>query len=247
MNNNNFSINRLHHFVLRQLTLNTYPALIAYGAVFGLLLIISLLTAYFNAGHIDNLKGLYLTVFMAGGFIFTSMIFSEMHTPQKSYAYLTLPVSASEKLIGSWLLSSPVFIVVFSVSIFIIGLISGAVANRPQFSMELFDHDYFIVVAVYLVTQTIFFLGAVYFRKNNFLKTLLALFALAAVLSAYSGLIFWILFGNNMEGMNENVSFGTFKGTIEFLAEQVIPFIFWYLLGPFMLVVSYFRLKERQV
>jgi hypothetical protein len=47
---------------------------------------------------------------------------------------------------------------------------------------------------IYLVTHSVFLLGATYFRKNNFLKTLLALFLISLALNIYSGLVGWGVF-----------------------------------------------------
>ncbi len=244
MHSNSFSINRIYHFILRQLSLSIYPALIAYGAIFGVLLIISLLTAYFASEDIYNLFGLYLTVFMLGGYIFTSRIFSELHVPQQSYAYLTLPVSTSEKVVGSWLLSSVFYVVVYALMMLVLSLISGLVAQRPDFIAHVFGKTFLIIIGVYLVTQTIFFLGAIYFRKNNFLKTILAMFLVLITISAVTALLGWLIVGDIMNhNMNENdLSFEPGETVLD-----VIQALFWYAFGPFMLIVSYFRLKERQV
>ncbi|QHT68745.1 hypothetical protein GXP67_19890 [Rhodocytophaga rosea] len=245
MNQDNFNINRLFNFIQRQVSLNLPPMLIAAGGIFGLLLVVSLFVAYFDPRDIREINSFYLTVFFIGGFIFTSRIFSELNSPQKSYFYLTLPVSTLEKVIGSWVLSSPVYVVVFSVGIFIIYLITGLVAGGNHASIpDMFDKHYFQSMGVYMVTQTVFFLGAAYFRNYNFLKTLLALFVLQVIIGSYSGLLGWMLFGSKLQ--SEDFS-GGFQYFVEYTIPQIAHVLFWYLLAPFLLVVSYFSLKERQV
>jgi hypothetical protein len=247
MDKTNFNINRLSNFVQRQVSLNLPPMLIAAGGVFGLLLVVSLFTAYFNPEGVRELKGFYLAAFFIGGFIFTSRIFSELNSPQKSYFYLTLPVSTLEKVIGSWVLSSPVYVVVFSIGILIIYLITGLIAGGNYASIpDMFDRHYFQAMGAFMVTQTVFFLGAAYFRNYNFLKTLLALFILQVIIGSYGGLLGWMLFGGN-----NNIDPVDFSGSFQYFVEHTVPQIahvfFWYLLAPFLLVVSYFSLKERQV
>lgn len=246
MNKNNFDMNRLSHFIQRQVTMNVPPMLIAAGAVFGALLVISLLVAYFNPQEVRDLKGLYMAVFFIAGYILTSRIFSELHSPQKSYAYLTLPVSTLEKLTGSWLLSSPVYVIVFSILLFMIYLATLLMAGDYTTLADLFDKQYFYVMAIFMVTQTIFFLGACYFRKNNFFKTVLAIFLLVIIIGLYSGLLGWTLFGG--EGNISSEDFPSdFRLFVENISKWTSQVFFWSLLGPFMLVVSYFSLKERQV
>lgn len=245
MNQNNFNINRLSNFIQRQVSLNLPPMLIAAGGIFGLLLVISLFSAYFDPTDVRELKGFYLAAFFIGGFIFTSRIFSELNSPQKSYFYLTLPVSSLEKVVGSWLLSSPIYVVVFSIGILIVYLITGIVAGFNNASIpDMFNKQYFLVMGVYMVLQTVFFLGAAYFRNYNFLKTLLALFILQVIIGLYGGLLAWMFFGGSLQSDD-------FSGSFQYFVENTIPqiahIIFWYLLAPFLLVVSYFSLKERQV
>lgn len=244
MNKNQFNINRLSNFLQRQVALNLPPMLIAAGALFGTLLVVSLLVGYFNPSEVRDLKGFYLAAFFIGGYIFTSRIFAELHSPQKSYFYLTLPVSTLEKLTGSWLLSSPVYVVVFSLMIFIVYFITSIVAGNYASLPEMFDRHYFTAVGAFMVTQTVFFLGASYFRNHNFLKTLLALFVIQIIVGAYGGLLGWMLFGG--EGLNSNDFSGGFKYFVDTTVPQVAHIFFWYLLAPFLLVVSYFSLKERQ-
>jgi hypothetical protein len=244
--NNTFDINRLSKFVQRQVALNAPPMLIAAGAVFGTLLIVSILTGYYGPENMEGLLGFYVFVFFLGGFILTSNIFSELHSPQKSYFYLTLPVSATEKLAGSWILTSPIYVIVFSIVAYLIYLIPTLMVGNQYPVPTFFGPDYLRIVATYLVIQTIFFLGAAYFRKYNFLKTLLSVFLLQIGIGLYAGLLFWLLFnGGKVQGQDiENTGFKSF---VENTVPQIAHIFFWYILGPLMLVVSYFSLKEREV
>ncbi|QCR23834.1 hypothetical protein [Pontibacter sp. SGAir0037] len=242
-----FDFTRLGFFIRRQLYMNMGALWISLAAVVGAMLIISALFAYFNPQDTDTLLGLrnmYLVVFMIGGYMFTSNVYHEMNSPQKSFTFLTLPVSATERLVGAWIISSPVYIVVYAACMALLGFISCAIAKQPDYFPALFDRPVLICVQVFLVTQTLFFLGACTFKGYNFLKTLLTIIVVGMALAAYSGGLGYLLFGNR--GVKVGPT-GEFKETAEFIFTKVIPFIFWYLLAPFLLVVSYFKLKERQV
>ncbi|WP_114782180.1 hypothetical protein [Botryobacter ruber] len=243
--NPQFNSTRLGYFIKRHLYLNVSSLWIAIAAVVGTLLVISALFAYFNPGTLPGLRNLYLVVFFVGGYFFTSKIFDEMHTPQKSYSFLTLPVSATEKLIGGWIITGPVYVLVFALFMVLLLFISSLIADRPEALPFLFDSNFFTSIKVFLVTQTIFFLGACSFRGNNFLKTLLMLFVLVLLIGMYGSGLAFLLFGEG--NISVNAYPADLKNTMEFIIKQVIPFIFWYLLGPFLLLVSYFKLKERQV
>jgi hypothetical protein len=61
----------------------------------------------------------------------------------------------------------------------------------------------------------------------------------------FAGLLFLLLFGTTSLHI-ENVS-PEFQYFMTDVFTKVLSFLFWYVLAPFMLVVSYFKLKERQV
>ncbi|GAA4426030.1 hypothetical protein GCM10023188_07630 [Pontibacter saemangeumensis] len=244
--NTELNLKRLGFFLRRQLYLNFSTMWIAITAVLGLLLIISALFAYFNrdADTLLGLRNLYLVVFMLGGYIFTSKVFDEMHAPQKSYMFLTLPVSAAEKLLAAWFISSPVYVVVFGLMMLVLSFFSSLLAGSVDALPFLFDRTFFTCIQVYIVTQALFLLGATAFRGNNFLKTLLAVIVAVLLIAAYSGGVGYLLFGqSNYRGGPSD----EFKDTAEYIFTKVIPMLFWWLFAPFMLVVSYFKLKERQV
>lgn len=244
--NSVLDLKRLSYFTKRQLYLNMGALWMALAAVVGALLIISALFAYFKSNEPQTLVGLrnlYLVVFFIAGFIFTSSVFNEMNSPQKSFTFLTLPVSTTERLVGAWFISSPVFIVVFGVCMALLAFISCLIADRADVFQHLFDRPVIICLQVFIVTQTIFFLGSCTFVGHNFLKTLLTLFVIVLIVGTYSAGFGYLLFGKDGPGSIDQ----EFKDTAEYIFTKVLPFVFWYLLAPYLLVVSYFKLKERQV
>ncbi|TXK31553.1 hypothetical protein FVR03_19670 [Pontibacter qinzhouensis] len=245
-----FDLGRLGYFIKRQLNLNLNSLWIAIVSNFGTMLVISALFAYFNRQDEEVLYGLrnmYLVAFSLSGYVFTSMVFKEMNSSKTSYAFLTLPVSKLEKLVGAWLVSAPVFVVLYGLMILLLAFFSSMLAQQPEVFPSLFDHNVWVCVKVYLVTQSIFFLGACTFNGNNFLKTLLALLVFAFIIGLYSTMLGYLLFNSEGQVVNEQTMNPVLKDNFTFIFTKIIPFIFWYLLAPFMLVVSYFKLQERQV
>jgi len=240
--NNTFELSRLVNFIKRQALLNIPTLLIGAGAVFGCLLLITLLVAYFNPDDIQNLVALYLVVLFVSGFIFTSRIFSELNQPSTGYAFLTLPASPLEKLLGSWLVSSPVYVAVYVLITFIIYTLGCLIARSPEM-IGPFYPEMAHAIGSFMVLQTIFFLGAITFRKNNMLKTLFALFVFGVILAAFTGISVFIAF----EGTWQNEDFPLSSISLFEDASKVLPFLFEVALGPFLLIVSYFKLKEREV
>ncbi len=238
-----YNPNRQFNFVVRQATLYRNRWLIAAAAIFGILLLVSLFTAYTNPAGLVGVKTFYSTVFMITGLIFTSQIFMELHAPNQAYSFLTLPVSTLEKLVGSWLLTSPVFILVYTVATYAIYLLSALISGVGVSPASFFTAELGQTIASYMVIQTIFLWGACYFRKNNFLKTVLSLLLLFIVLGAYGGLLVWLFFGNNL---NVEPKADT-EALVENTLQPILSFLYWGVLGPYMLVTTYFTLKERQL
>ncbi|MDQ3394679.1 MAG: hypothetical protein M3512_11290 [Bacteroidota bacterium] len=242
---NTLNISRLGLFIRRQITINIHSFWIALGAIAGILFITSVAVAYFNPYDLSGLQGLYITAFFLGGLIFTSKIFSELHTPQKSYALLTLPISNLEKLIGAWLVTAPVFVLVYLMFIFIITSISSLIAGHSTALVQIFSREIWDSIGHYLVIHSIFFLGACTFKGNNFLKTLFAIFLFTMILALFAGLMFLIVFKSTHVQI-DNVS-PEFQYFITDVFAKYATYFYWYVLAPFMLVVSYYKLKERQI
>lgn len=241
-----FDLTRLGHFIKRQLYMNLRAMWVAIAAITGILLVVSGFVAYFNPDDVNNLVPFYLVVLFLGGYIFTSMIFNEMHSPQKSYAFLTLPVSAAEKLVGAWLVVAPVYLITAVVSIFILSTVSSWVAGEPVHLPGLLDEGVIKIIGSFLVIQTIFFLGATAFKGNNFLKTLLALFVFFTLMAMFTGGVGYLFFSDSGLRFTEQDA-NLMETKFGFIVKQVIPFLFWFVLPLYLLVVSYFKLKERQV
>ena len=101
-------------------------------------------------------------------------------------------------------------------------------------------------MGIYVVTQSVFFLGALYFRKNNLLKTLLSVFVIQAIFSIVMVFAGWLILGEFNQLNEENIPADTmyfFTVNIPEIARTV----FWVVTAPFFLIVSYFKFKEREV
>jgi hypothetical protein len=236
-----FDLGRLGFFIKRQLLLNIKSLWIGISAIAGTLLVITLLVSYFNPTGIYGLTPLYLTVFMISGFIFSSMVFFEMNSSKTSYAFLTLPVSTAEKLVGSWIVSSPVFVVLFMGAIVILSFVSTIISGVSFTAFPLFDKGTYEAIGTYMLGQTIFLVGATAFNGNNFLKTLLSLFLIQLGIAIVAGLMYYIFFGTGGHYVSKEA-----QGAVGNFVKTVTPVFYW-ALAPYLLLITYFKLKERQV
>jgi hypothetical protein len=219
--------------------------------VVGFLLFISLIKIVFGSPIVadSNFFGLTMPFFFAGGYVFTSTIFSELHKSNRGYLFLTLPASALEKLLASWLITSVLYVIASIFIIFLMNVILKVFSGNVMPLFNLFQPSLLKSYAVYLVTQPVFLLGAIYFRGVNFLKTTLALFVIVFIVSIYSTVAARLIVVHNFSNIH------AFDGNMpdnlmnffENIFAPTIKIIFWYCLAPFFMVVSYFRLKEREV
>ncbi|TVQ88357.1 MAG: hypothetical protein EA393_09055 [Bacteroidetes bacterium] len=248
---NQFSIQRLFLLMKRHSVMNAKTWLIGLGALSGILIIIALIQSYSNGFFdLESLVTIGTIFIFIGGFIVTSAAYNELHTPARGQFYLILPANTLEKLLSNWLLSSAVFVVVafvlLSVVLGITTLLSSWVFNTDTAFFNPFTHDNLENMGVYVVVQSIFFLGALYFRKNNFIKTLLSVFVVMFGLSIILGFLGWVILGEFNHISDENLPESNFVFFTETLP-QIARIIFWWLTAPFFLLVSYFKLKEREV
>lgn len=244
-----YNPNRQYLFLVRQITLFKQRWIIAAAAVFGLLLLSSLATAYLNPDKLMNMLIVYAFVFFIGGLIFSSQVFMELNSPNQAYSFLTLPVSTLEKLFGSWLLTTPLYILVYTFVTYTIYLLSTLITG---FAISPFEHfgweAYFELIGAYLVIQTIFLWGACYFKKNNFLKTVLSLIVFVSALCLWGVFLVWVLFGEQRElSVTPSETQEAINSFLEAWLAPTLEFLFWGVLGPFMLLISYFTLKEREL
>lgn len=104
----------------------------------------------------------------------------------------------------------------------------------------LYEWDTLKTIGTFLVLQTIFFLGATTFKKNAFFKTILGLIVLSLGILAFVGIVFIALFKGGGYSFNYDLSSGCSN------TGHWIGTVLWILLAPYLLLISYFKLKERQ-
>lgn len=252
--NNTFSLTRLFFLGKRQVLGNLSGFLIAFAAFAGTLLVISLLAGYSDPGRLSRIAPLFYVALFIGGYVFTSNIFAELHSPQRSIPFLTLPVSKIERLVNVWLLTAILFPVLallsYALVVFLAHLILGVPLTGDSFSM-IWSKSALNVVMIYVITQSIFLFGAIYFRKHNFFKTLLSLFVILIVIGLFMLIVGYILFGTfkfDNEMLMQQSSFSpALERFFTHTLVEIVKFAFYYLTIPFFLLLTWFGIKERQV
>lgn len=201
----------------------------------------------------------YFIMLSIGGILLASLSFAELGDRKKEHAYLLLPGSAFEKYLSRYILTSWLYVAgsLFVYSVFILAA-AGVypLFHVKQFSISAcFKLKLFLYLLYYLMFHPVFFLGAVYFRKHAFLKTLVALLSLPFILMCFQFLLTRILYHDSVF-LPENHFRGMFFPFLSshwdlwFFDLWAIPWLLnlWLFpaIPPFLLIVGYIRLKERE-
>jgi len=208
----------------------------------------------------------YLSLFAVGSF-YASQYFSDLGSRAKGINFLLVPASAFEKLLCSLLYTVVLFFVVFLTTFYLVDTLMVVIANSfprvPKTSvLNIFN---VVVVPVnldatinfllfFFAVQSAFLLGSVYFEKFSFIKTIISCFVAGFILFCvmyFFGTKF-LPNGDYPKGFL-NAYRVYIDGENDRLVQlpdwigQVLRFIVFYTIAPFLWVVTYYRLKEKQV
>ncbi|HKL59226.1 MAG TPA: hypothetical protein VJ863_04960 [Sphaerochaeta sp.] len=194
-----------------------------------------------------------------GGLIITSLSFADdMFSKNGQQEWLMLPATSLEKFLSKGVLSAfayPVaLIVVFFLSSVIIEPVQLLFFGNPVTLFNPFTREVASQLAMYWVWQSIFLLGATYFHKGHFFKTILALgvigFALAALGLLFVKIIFSIKYGSSLRTFDVVFSFDSLlfqPATGAIGAFRVFGNILYFVVLPvFCWVTAFFRVEEVQ-
>lgn len=214
--------------------------------------------------------GLFLT-----GCLYASLLFSDLSDGPKATSYLLLPVSLLEKLLTTILFGVILFFICYTIIFYVIDIpmvkLSNEMirskaalihfANYPIqevtnvfFPPKLAEANIFIYILLgYFVIQSIFLLGSVYFVNFQFIKTLVAglIVFLILVFFVHKVLGSFMPYGGFFTPFTVYRVNDVLKGELmiklpEWL-NSILLFLIKYSLAPCLWVVTYFRLKEKEV
>jgi len=219
---------RLGQLFLREIAHGYRGLLVAAAAVAGSIIVIAALGALGrNMGGApdgtvigDNYWFYFQGLLFLGGCIVTSMAFREVWQGGGGIAYLTLPGSTLEKVVVKLLLTSAGYAVGALVLISATASVSEAL-DRLVFGV---GHGFFNPftpavgqsVVRYVVIQSFFLLGSIWFRKLAFIKTALSIMVIAVALGILAGIALRIGVGPHLTAMGTGFGPGNGTGTMRF-------------------------------
>ncbi len=256
--NNQFSIRRLGYLGRNYFINNWRSLVIAAGVISGVTFIMTVFEAWVSSKTDMEYGSMLIGSMVIWGIINASMAFHTLHDKNHNEAYLLLPASALEKVSVKILFSSLVLPLGIMVLIGLTSILSEgvtAVIFRTGFHpLNPFRPVFFQVWGYTVIAQSLFILGAAWFRKAHFIKTVLALIIGAIGLALVSGILFRIVFASYFEGFftpievnfdMESLMAQHYPGLMNFL-KYAWRIVFYLVLAPFCWFTAWLRVKETQ-
>lgn len=191
-----------------------------------------------------------------GGFILTSVFFAQdMFSRTGQHNWLTLPASQAHKFLAKGILTALVYPValnlLFFLSSIIIELLALLLFRDSVYLFNPLAYGTRNIFLHYIVNQSIFLLGATYFRKAHFIKTVLALSLLGITLSIITAFFVRLVFApyfTSMLGVRLAFPINTLEThfTLTTIGRWLGGFLYWFILPLFCWFTAYLRVKEVQ-
>ena len=245
--NEQLSGQRLGWLLRNDLIRSSRSALVIAGTAALVAAIVSLGGAYdgFVGQEPTFYRAFFIAALFAWGTIATSVCFNDMHGRATNTAFLLLPASALEKTLSRLLLHTIgliAFLLVFTtvLSWVLEGINLLWIGDRRQFFSP-FDEVARLLMPHFIVAQALFFLGAAWFRKVSFVKTVGTVIAVVIGLSAIAAALGW------MVGPSPCRNTDCLEFPFVDWIEEAAPVAYFYLLPPFCWLVAWLRVSEAQV
>jgi hypothetical protein len=198
-----------------------------------------------NIFSVNESPTIFIWMLFIGGILTTSFAFKNLHNPYKNYFFLMLPASNLEKFIEHVFLTAIfyplILLLVYSCFYWVLSFVVFFVAHKFIFIATPFLYTTWKIIFIYIVMQSIFLVGAVYFKKNVLIKTILALCIIGVVIFVFITLLAKLFFASLYSDM-----FIVIPHLPNFVADVfgTLYAAFFMLLAPFCWVITYFRMKE---
>jgi hypothetical protein len=237
------------------------------GLLLLLLIFIGLTETHFS--RYSDLFPFYLTGLYVAGLIFTSLSFNELGNKSKGIDYLLLPASHLEKFLTTLLITTIGFLLVYHVAFFLAAkVLDGIISIRTGTHMEndlphTLKDDWYWNCYIWVVAQSVFFLGAVYFHKYSLIKTAFVFIVFVLFLYLVNAVFVQLFFYKAINDWRAHVPFvgvdisvqpgnGPMRYYHKFLMipegmSDVLIFTAKYLIAPILWTIAYFRLRDKEI
>lgn len=214
----------------------------------------------------------YLLGLFGIGCLYAGQFFSHLGSRSKGAFYLLTPASALEKLLCALLYVVVFFFAVYTAIYYLADIVMIAVANslHPfyatsdadavpinvfyEYNWMLSDANllYYFLLAFFAI-QSIFLLGSIYFNQYGIVKTAIVLFVAFLTVAFLEGYLLHKMLpnGDHGKGLSDFVTYtnSTPDKVVQLspMIDEVVFFLARFAIAPFMWLVTYFRLTEKEI
>lgn len=185
-------------------------------------------------------SGYFYILLFSGGFLMTGSAFNDLHDRSRSFTYLLLPATASEKFLARWFETTILYIFALLILLYMFSwlgvLFSWLIYKIPLSPWNIFNSDLWLTIGRYIILQSVILLGALTFKRYALIKTF---FIISCFFLVLSYLMIWF-----MMSFYPNFIYDQFLLRASL---QGWHFIFWLILAPFCWYISYLKLTEYEL
>jgi len=253
-----FDIKRFGYLARRDLFTDWRGIGIASGAVAGALFLMVMMQVFFNGYNSMNYSSFLIQTLFIWGSISASMAFTSLHDKTRNEYYLLLPASSVEKTLVRLLsvsVATPLYIIIMLSFASVFTEAAAALFFQSSFSpLNPFQMSYLRVLAHVVILQSVFFLGAAWFKKAHFIKTVLTVILFSIIIGILIAIVSRFVFSSWFEGSDspgmvyfdfDNLMTSRFS-TLTKTLEVIGKVLFYGLLAPFCWFVAWLRVKGTQ-
>jgi hypothetical protein len=270
--NNTFDFNRFSLLVKRQWVENKKLFLMGSFALLGLGIVGYPLSTNWDAGHIS--EAIQVLFFMGGlffvGTLFTNYIFKDFSDKNNTTHFLMTPSSHLEKLLSGcfycFVLFPIVFLAIyFAVDYFFVSFVNSMghemIAKNQINGTSWKENVLWYVqlsekgnkflqplIGMWLMAQSATIIGTIMFTRWSYIKTAFIIFASIIILGFLTNYIFDFMIGalDEQPTAKTHNFYLLIKPTKDMLGDITIMCL-KYVFTPILLLIAYFKLKEKQV
>ena len=147
-----------------------------------------------DGNALNSWTGIYFLV----GTIFASRIFRSLHNPGSAWQTLMIPASTLEKWLAAWIISVPVYTLVFTLLALVIGtlqnLLSLLIIGESFPLSTPFGQGFWFTTLLYIFVTGIYLWGSIRFKSLHFIKTSILLAAGYLSLVVIAGLVLFVVY-----------------------------------------------------
>jgi hypothetical protein len=206
----------------------------------------------------------FIVTLLLSGSLFTSTIFNDYGNHRKAIGELLLPASSLEKYavkwVYSWLIYQVIFAFAFYLALFLLGSWYEYRYAQSFDYLQITDlfsstRDVMAMWFIYAFLHAVMLWGSITFKKWQFIKTGLVLILTILLLSFLNYLLVGSIlhkFGNLVTYFPfGNITIGEGAGETQIVRSgpewRYFPYLVFLVMSGFFWVISYFKLKEKQI